>query len=151
MLDNRIPPPVLLVFVAAAMWLIARWSGFTVEAVLWRWPIGLGIGSLGLLVLLLGVGAFARAKTTIDPVHIELASTVVTSGIFKVTRNPMYVGFTLILLAWAIVLAAPAAFLGPIFFVGFINQFQIMPEERAMLAKFGDAYRIYQLAVRRWL
>lgn len=151
MFENRIPPPFVVVFIGAVMWLTARWSAPVSGESSWRWPLALTIGGLGLAVLLLGVSAFARAKTTIDPVNIDRASTVVTTGIFNVTRNPMYVGFTLILLAWACFLAVPAVFVGPVLFVWVIDRLQIVPEERAMLSKFGEPYRTYQLKVRRWL
>lgn len=151
MLENRIPPPLMVILVGAAMWLTGQWGAPVSSAPTWRWPLALGIGGVGLVVLLLGVRAFARAKTTIDPVNVDRASTVVTAGIFNVTRNPMYVGFTLILLGWACFLAVPAAFLGPVLFAGFTDRFQIVPEERAMRAKFGDSYRAYQKKVRRWL
>lgn len=74
-----------------------------------------------------------------------------TSGVYRWSRNPMYVGLTSLLLAWAVWLSAPAVLLGPIVFVLFIIRFQILPEERVMSEKFAPAYTGYQQSVRRWL
>jgi protein-S-isoprenylcysteine O-methyltransferase Ste14 len=75
----------------------------------------------------------------------------VTSGIYRVTRNPMYVGLTLSLCAWGFWLGRPIAALGPLTFVAFIDRLQIVPEERALTARFGQAYADYRRRVRRWL
>lgn len=114
-------------------------------------------GLVALLVLLGGfVGfsafrSFRSAETTVNPVHVERASALVSSGVYRFTRNPMYVALTSLLVAWAAYLAAPWSFLGPPVFVLFIARFQILPEERAMTAKFGAAYLEYKSRVRRWL
>ena len=94
---------------------------------------------------------FWRNKTTINPVDLESASALVTSGVFRFSRNPMYVGFTAMLVGWAVCLAAPWALVGPVAFVLFTNRFQIIPEERVMRDKFGQAYDDYQAQVRRWI
>ena len=94
---------------------------------------------------------FRRNKTTINPVDLESASALVTSGVFRFSRNPMYVGFTAMLVGWAVCLAAPWALVGPVAFVLFTNRFQIIPEERVMREKFGQAYDDYQAQVRRWI
>jgi len=94
---------------------------------------------------------FWRNKTTISPVDLESASALVTSGVFRFSRNPMYVGFTAMLVGWAVCLAAPWALVGPVAFVLFTNRFQIIPEERVMRDKFGQAYDDYQAQVRRWI
>jgi len=73
------------------------------------------------------------------------------AGIYRFTRNPMYVGLALVLLGWAALLSSPWALLGPLVFVLYINRFQIAPEERVLSAKFGAAYTEYIARVRRWL
>jgi len=100
---------------------------------------------------LAGVFEFRRHRTTIDPVRIEAASSLVTSGIFGVTRNPMYLGLAAILLGAAIVLRSPLALVGPAVFVAYIWRFQIIPEERVMREKFGADYAAYRQLVRAWL
>ena len=150
-LETRIPPPILAFIVALAMYggslVAARWPLDNA----WRWGI---CGVLLLLAALYGPTAFrsfGQAKTTINPVQVEKASQLVTTGIYRATRNPMYVSLTLILCAWCVWLACPALLLGPVFFVLYITRFQIIPEERFLLQKFGDDYASYQNQVRRWL
>jgi len=150
-LDNRVPPPVIAVATGAVMagaaWLLSPSDV----------PSWLRYGATGVLLLLSALfgapafAVFARAGTTINPVRIEDASALVTGGIYRVTRNPMYVGLTGLLLALVTGLARPWLFVGPLFFIVFITRFQIIPEERAMQAKFGEAYTAYCHRVRRWL
>lgn len=100
---------------------------------------------------LAGVYEFKKAKTTVNPVQVEKASTVVDSGVFAYTRNPMYLGLLLLLLGFAYwqqnILALMVSFL----FVPYMNRFQIIPEERALEKLFGVEYLEYQLKVRRWI
>lgn len=150
MLENRIPPPLVFLLVAGAMWLTTlRFDPLDVLAG-WRWPLVAVFLMLGLAGLL-GIREFARHKTTIDPVNITNASTLVTSGVFAWTRNPMYLGMACLLVAWALYLSVPWTLLGPLAFVLLITRFQIVPEERAMAAKFGADYAAYRARVRRWI
>jgi len=150
-LENRIPPPFVFVLVAVAMWGGAHFYPATVLNDWSRAPLA-GIFALcGFVIPLLAVRTFRRAGTTLDPINIETASSLVTSGIFRYSRNPMYVGLTTMLLGWAIWLGSPVTVLGPIAFALFINRFQIIPEERVLGAKFGAAYDAYCQSVRRWL
>lgn len=150
-LENRVPPPLVVILIGVAMGVIAGLTppfeiGSPVRFV------GGGIAfALGVLLVVQGARTFWRNKTTINPVDLERASTLVTSGVFGYSRNPMYVGFTTMLVGWAICLAAPWALLGPVAFALFTNRFQIVPEERVMRAKFGQAYDDYCAQVRRWI
>jgi len=110
-----------------------------------------GLIGLGILVMVFGMLAFRRAKTTINPVKIGAASSIVTGGVYRYTRNPMYVGLTLMLLGWAVRIAVPFVLAGPVVFMLYITRFQIIPEERVLTSKFGEEYRKYQERVRRWL
>ncbi len=105
----------------------------------------------GLTIAALGAVAFRNASTTVNPLRPESTSSMVVSGVYALTRNPMYVGFALVLVGWGAYLAAPAAFLGPVVFIAFITRFQIIPEERALSAKFGREFAEYTAKVRRWL
>jgi protein-S-isoprenylcysteine O-methyltransferase Ste14 len=98
-----------------------------------------------------GVLAFRRARTTIDPIRPEAASSLVSSGIYRMTRNPMYVSLSFLLFAWAVFLSSAWALLGLAAFVLYIGRFQIAPEERALSELFGSKYTAYQAQVRRWL
>ncbi|KAM3113555.1 methyltransferase family protein [Phormidesmis sp. 146-33] len=150
-LDHKIPPPIVVVLVGAAMWVTAQSTPkFEIEENL-HFVIAGVIALSGFTVLALGIAAFRQAKTTINPVNPEAASSLVTGGIYCYTRNPMYVGFAALLVGWAAYLAVPWVLLGPIAFILFTTRFQIIPEEHVLDAKFGQAYSEYKEKVRRWL
>lgn len=150
-LENKVPPPFVVVLIGAVMWMAAQIAPpLQIDSHL-RLALGGTVVLSGFIFLVLGFTAFGQAQTTIDPVNLERASSLVTSGIYRLTRNPMYVGFTVVLVGWAAYLAVPWALLGSIAFVLFTTRFQIIPEERAMSSKFGQAYVEYKERVRRWL
>lgn len=151
MLENRIPPPIATLGLGFIMWAATTRGTVPFASATFRLAIALLVAVAGLAAAGSGVREFRRASTTIDPVHVDAASTLVTAGIFGYTRNPMYVGFATLLVAWAVYLGNPWALAGPVVLVGFLHRFQIIPEERAMKAKFGDAYDHYTRRVRRWL
>jgi protein-S-isoprenylcysteine O-methyltransferase Ste14 len=105
----------------------------------------------GLAFSLLGIMAFRASRTTVNPLNPERASALVTGGVYRITRNPMYVGMAFVLLAWAVNLASVLPFLGVVVFVLYITRLQIVPEERVLKDLFGDAYSRYAARVRRWL
>ncbi len=116
-----------------------------------RFGVAHALAWLALALSLLGLTSLHRARTTINPVRIETASSLVTTGVYRFTRNPMYLGLTSLLSAWAVYLAVPGAALGPLTFLVFTTRYQIIPEERALRQKFGSAYDGYARRVRRWL
>lgn len=151
MLEHRVPPPVVGLVIAALNWLVA-----------WRFPalahpfaggaiLGGAIALAGGLIVLAGGVAFRQHRTTVNPLRPEASTAVVTSGVYRWTRNPMYLGMLLVLLGWATYLAHPGAIVLLPLFVAYIQRFQIVPEERALLAKFGPRYRDYMQRVRRWI
>lgn len=150
-LDNRIPPPLVVVLIAMAMVLVAWLTPTLRIPLIGRSVFGSAITVLGLGVVVQGARTFWRHQTTINPVEIEQASRLVKTGVFQYSRNPMYIGFTCVLVGWATCLAALWTLIGPLAFVLFTNRFQIVPEERVMLAKFGKEYGDYRTKVRRWL
>lgn len=109
------------------------------------------LAGAGVCIAALGVGRFVRAKTTVDPLDPQRASTLVTTGIYRLTRNPMYLGLLLVLAAWAVYLAHPLPWVVLPLFILLLNRVQIAPEEAALTQLFGDEYRAYQKRVRRWL
>jgi protein-S-isoprenylcysteine O-methyltransferase Ste14 len=150
-LELKLPPPVVALVLAVAMWALSRFTFvFEVDAAL-RIPVAVAIALAGGAFSAAGVAAFRRAKTTVNPMKPDAASSLVTGGVYRVTRNPMYVGLLLVLVGWAAFLCAPWALVGPAVFVAYINRFQIAPEERALLSMFGDGYSAYRATVRRWL
>lgn len=150
-MQPRIPPPLVVLVIAAAMWALS----IPLPAIALPWPLrvaaALVIASIGAAFSIAGAIAFHRAKTTVNPLRPELASALVTTGIYRISRNPMYVGMALVLIAWAVGLASPVALIGPAAFIMYMNRFQIAPEERALAAKFGQEYAAYRSRVRRWL
>ena len=150
-LEHRIPPPIVGLLIGAAMWPIAKASPLVALSSQARWVIAALFVVAGLIITLLGGAAFRQAQTTVNPLKPESASTLVMVGVYRYTRNPMYVGFALVLIGWAVYLLAPLALVGPALFALFITRFQIMPEERALSAKFGQQFFEYQAQVRRWL
>ena len=145
----RIPPLALLVICAAISAASAKFIpilGF--DAPSW---LELGVLMFGISFLLPAIVAFAKSKTTANPISPSAATTLVTSGVYTITRDPMYVGMLLILLAIAVQLGSIGGLFSiPLFFV-WINRFQIGTEEKQLLAKFGQKYLEYTKRVPRWL
>ncbi|WP_434987751.1 methyltransferase family protein [Pseudomonas protegens] len=150
-LENRIPPPLVAVLFAVLMGLFAGGLPGLDPGLGTRLLLALPLVMAGLLFVLAGGLAFRRAKTTVNPLKPASASALVTSGIYQYTRNPMYVGFALWLLAWGLYLASPLVLLGVLGFVLYMNRFQIYPEERALGQLFGADFAAYRQRVRRWL
>lgn len=113
--------------------------------------IAFAVGAIGLSLDAIALVHFLRSRTTVNPLKPDSASALVTGGIYRFTRNPMYLGLATLLLAWAIYLGNLAALAGVPLFILYMNRFQIAPEERALEARFGAEYRLYRARVRRWL
>lgn len=150
-LETKVPPPIVLLLVGAAMWATAHYAPAAQPRPQWRLFIAGALFAFGLAVSVLGLTAFRRARTTVNPITPEAASSIVSAGIYSYTRNPMYVGLTSILLGWAVWLWVPWVALGPLVFILYIARFQIIPEERVLTAKFGRDYLEYSQRVRRWI
>ncbi len=150
-LEHRIPPPVVGALLAAGMWGIASVGPqFELPA----GPRYVVVGALavaGAAFDVLGLLAFFALRTTINPLRPDRSTALATRGVYRVTRNPMYVGMALLLLAWAACLQAILPLAGPALFVLYITRFQIRPEERMLRAIFGEEYAAYTARVRRWL
>ncbi len=133
------------------MWFAAR-RGVSLDLPVSSRAVAFAIIALvGGATALAGDLEFRRARTTINPFKPEKSTALVTTGIYRLTRNPMYVGLTLVLVGWAAFLCSAWTLLGPVAFVLYINRFQIAPEERVLSSKFQDAYTEYTSRVRRWL
>jgi protein-S-isoprenylcysteine O-methyltransferase Ste14 len=150
-LEHRVPPPVVAVITVTGMWALARWYPLVRFDVPSPVLVGVLVASVGGVISAAGAREFRKAKTTVNPLHPERTSSVVTGGIYRYTRNPMYVGATLVLLGCFLAFGGLSAAAGLPAFVWYITRFQIVPEERALRAKFGRAYTDYQQRVRRWL
>ena len=150
-LELRVPPVAVTIIFGVSMWITAT----NIPAFAFDLP---GRTVLSLIFVLIGTAAgisgmveFHRARTTINPLKPTEASTMVTSGIYRMSRNPMYLGLLLLLAGWALVLANLAGFAFLPAFVAYMTQFQIRPEERALHAKFGSEFIAYKELARRWL
>lgn len=150
-LEARIPPPLVVAAAALGMWLVARSVprlAFPFEE---HGAVAAGVGVIGIAIVLAGVVRFHRAHTTLTPLNPGAASALVVAGIYRFTRNPMYLGMAIVLLAWAIYLSHPLAALGVVAFVAYIHRFQIRPEEKALRALFPGAFEAYAREVRPWI
>jgi protein-S-isoprenylcysteine O-methyltransferase Ste14 len=103
------------------------------------------------LVAAAGILEFRRARTTVNPMTPGAASALVVRGVFRISRNPMYLGFSVILLGWAVFLQSASALVVLVAFIVYIDRFQIQPEEHALEKTFGVTFRDYARRVRRWL
>ena len=144
-------PPLLIMLLFAGLMLLTTWvcADFTVMPLI---PILIMVIVLfAIFFILAGVFAFRNAKTTVNPMAPKLASTLVVAGIYRVTRNPMYLGFLCLLIAWGLYLSNVVALFWPILFILYMNIFQIIPEENVLSAKFNQAFSAYKTQVSRWL
>ena len=150
-LELKIPPPVVALVLAVMMWLIPSLVGIVEAPFAVRVGLAVALVVVGQFISVSGIVEFRRARTTINPIKASAASSLVCSGIYRFTRNPMYVGLFLTLLGWAVYLANPLSLLFLVVYVLYITRFQIKPEERSLLRIFGEPYAAYMQRVRRWV
>jgi protein-S-isoprenylcysteine O-methyltransferase Ste14 len=150
-LDLKVPPLAVGSLLAALMWLVSRFVADFNFVFPGREFLALTLAIAGVIIILLGVASFRRAKTTINPMKPELSSSLVISGIYKLSRNPMYLGFLLVLVGWAVFLSNALAFVFVPAFIFYMNRCQIEPEEKALADKFNQEFVDYRSQVRRWL
>jgi protein-S-isoprenylcysteine O-methyltransferase Ste14 len=150
-LELKIPPIIVVLVFAALIWFTARQVPFFNWRIPGRPALSVILAFTGLAIAAAAAIQFRRARTTLDPTKPAAASVLITSGVFGRSRNPIYVGMLLLLLAWALYIGNLLAFLFLPGFVLYMNQFQIIPEEKFLLSRFGDAFSVYQSRVRRWL
>lgn len=150
-LKNRVPPPLVAGLFMFVMWAVS----FVVPALEINSGLGLVLSMLvvvtGIIFCIAAIVSFKKAKTTANPLKPETTRVLVSSGIYTISRNPMYVGLALFLLGWAVYLSSPWLTLGVVGFVFYMNHFQIEPEELALKDLFGAEFISYQSKVRRWL
>ena len=150
-LEHKIPPPIVTLVMGAIMWLIARGVPALSFGMPGRRLIAAALAVAGVAFASMGAASFRRARTTVNPLKPESASSLVMSGVYRISRNPMYVGLSLVLLGWAVLLSNVLAFAIVPVFVLYMNRFQIGPEEVALERVFGEDYNGYRAKVRRWL
>ncbi len=147
----RLPPPVIALITGWAIYSLHKYGVGPQLSVPFQAYIAVCIIAAGVLIEGASILAFFKAKTTVNPLRPHKASTLVVSGMNRISRNPMYLGMLLLLIGFTVYLGAATGFAPLILFVAYITYFQIKPEERALLYLFGDAYKDYQASVRRWI
>ena len=150
-LEMRVPP--LVVTLCGALAMLATdvlWPDSRVSWMQQPW-LALLLLAVGIGVALAGVLAFRRQRTSVNPLHGDGVATLVGQGVYRWTRNPMYLGFVLWLLSLAFWLGHAAVLAVPLLVVVWLTRWQIVPEERLLAQRFGQGYHDYCARVRRWI
>ncbi len=150
-LELKIPPVVVFGLFVLLMWLIAEYFPVFDVEIPFRLFLTVFLMAIALLTGTCSIYLFFRGKTTVHAHKPKATSQIITVGPYKHTRNPMYLSLSLVLIAWAIFLSdLLALMLMPVFY-GYMNRFQIIPEERKLVSQFGDQYKEYAEKTPRWL
>ncbi len=149
-MELKLPPALVFLFFGFAMYLVAKFLPFGFFDFFGRSILFKVLTGLAILILILALVQFYRLKTTIDPAKPDKVSNLVTNGVYKFSRNPMYLAMLLLLLALGVTLGNAFNTLVAAGFVAYMNRFQIVPEERILLNKFGRSFKEYCTLTRRW-
>ena len=141
-----VPPPVIFIGCALIMAYLPNSYRFEIN-VLAVYLIVL----VSFAIAFFSLWQFYKSKANINPIHLEKSNVFVVNGIYRFSRNPMYLSLTGLLVAWAIYLQSAVSFLGVFLFIYLITQWQIKPEEYWLEKKFGESYLAYKKKVRRWI
>lgn len=150
-LNNKVPPVILLLFFSLIVWWISSFSALEKTNPIILQALSLSTLIIALIFSISGIVSFRFAKTTANPLKPETASSLVNTGIYRISRNPMYVGFGFFILSLSIYFASPLSLLSLIVFVLYMTEFQIKPEEKSLDDLFGEEFKSYKRNVRRWL
>ena len=150
-MKNKIPPPIVTLVFGLLIY-------FTRNYLPSYENISFVLNDLSMVLLIAGITitgpaivAFKNNKTTVNPIHIEKATSLVTSGIFMISRNPMYLGMFSVLLAVSLKFNLIGGIMLSLIFMFFITKFQIIPEEIAMEKLFKDEFILYKKKTRMWI
>jgi len=146
----KLPPALVFILFGGFMFLLAKGLPFGQFDFFGRNALKWICSAVGGMVGFLAVIQFLRAGTTLDPQHLEKGTELVVKGVYNFSRNPMYLGLLLFLLAWGLHLGNAFNTILAALFVAYMNRFQISAEEEALEKKYGAAYRTYCTLVRRW-
>ena len=148
-MKNKIPPPIVTLFFGLCIYFSQEFfpefnlEYFTILSYISHFE--------GLSILVLAVRLFKKQNTTVNPIKIDNASSLVTSGVFEYSRNPMYLGMVMILLGLALMFNFIGGILFTLLFAIYITKYQIRPEEEVMERLFGEDFLKYKNSVRVWL
>lgn len=149
-LELRVPPPVLFLVSVIVMW-GGAFDAAPLSRPDWLRAATIGVVITGVIIAFAGIRGLRAARTTVSPTRPDRAKALVDTGIYRFTRNPIYLGFLLMLTAWAMQLWQPQSFVALPVFAAWIHRFQIVPEERALRSRFGTRFDEYAAGTRRWL
>ncbi|MBD1548313.1 methyltransferase family protein [Roseibium aggregatum] len=146
-----VPPPIVGLAAAGVIWLAFTYLPALTIAFPGQIVLAAIFAGTGVLIEGMGVLAFLRKRTTINPLRPERAGSLVVSGLYRISRNPMYLGMAVLLAGWALYLGSLAALIIIPAFVWLLTELQIKPEEVALESVFGEDYQSYKARVRRWI
>ena len=150
-LELKIPPPIIALVCAALMWILGRsFTGLDFNF-LNRKLVSALLLLVGLSIDIFALFKFRQKQTTINPMKPDMSTELVITGIYKHSRNPMYLGLVFILCSWVMFLGNAASIILLPAFVLYITKFQISPEEKIMQEKFSESFSEYKQKVRRWI
>ena len=147
-LNTKIPPPIVTLLCIGIIYLFDIQIEYSEPDLK---VVGIIFLILGLIIIFSAVLKFIKTKTTVDPTRPYKTSNLVISGIYKITRNPMYLGMLFLIMAYAIYNNNVMGCIIIPIFIFYINKFQIEPEEIEMRKKFGESFENYCKKVNRWL
>ena len=147
----KVPPPIMTAISMMLMWLVATLVPQYAIDIPGKSVLAIVIAAMGFAIGLPAIRLFRHQGTTVDPRYPDRSEALVVKGIYRYTRNPMYVGFAMLASAWMVWLGNPVNIAVLVGFIVYITRFQIMPEEKALAEKFGSDYALYKESVRRWL
>ena len=151
MLECKVPPLAYVFFFSIIAYLLSRfWPLYLVHQPIFK-ILGCTLCCVGIAVMVTSAVQFRIRRTTLSPISPIHASVFVSNGLFRITRNPMYLGMALMMMGGVFVLGALSGGIVVALFMWLITKFQIEPEERALAARFGESYLQYKKTVRRWL
>jgi protein-S-isoprenylcysteine O-methyltransferase Ste14 len=150
-LELKIPPDVVWLATAVLMWLGSRVTPALALPDVLRRVLGLSMIAAGTILIVAARLALQESATTWRPTEPGRTTTLVTSGVYRFSRNPIYLGMEIVLLSLAVVLASPVAALLSALFVVYVDRFQIQPEEMTLAVAFGQDFRDYTRRTRRWI
>ena len=150
-MKNRIPPPIILLLCGTAMWFIAASEFAYAISIPFSLTVAIALAATGVFISARAIRQFGAVETTMSPLKPDTASSLVNTGIFSKSRNPMYVGLLLVLSGWAVWLESLSNIAVLLAFVVLITELQIKPEEAALRELFGEEYEDYCRQVRRWV
>ena len=151
LLETKLPAPVIAAAAGAAMKFYAVTHSIAIDPSPWRMDLGITLAVASAILALAALFTLLRARTTINPLRPSRATTLVTGGVFRFSRNPLYLSLLILLVAYAVRLDSLAVWLGPVLYLLYVTRFQIIPEERVLQERFGESFSTYRSRTRRWL